>query len=148
MVGPYVDEEVAWVDREARGAALLRRMSRWATPIRQAYIDYFGPGLPARLTTSAGRPRRRGKHRWYMTSRLLTINDIYSFDPNVVVDFDEFEDVVGRQLPPARGGTRIRRLAGSAHVADDDLAEQLPVSMRARAPRRGHPANALCFQTG
>jgi hypothetical protein len=33
-----------------------------------------------------------------MTSRLITINDIYSFDPDVAVDFDEFEDVVGRNF--------------------------------------------------
>jgi hypothetical protein len=44
------------------------------------------------------------RHRWYMTSRLITINDIYSFDPGVVVDFDEFEDLVGRNFrQPAEG---------------------------------------------
>ena len=32
-----------------------------------------------------------------MTSRLVTINDIYSFDPNVTVEFDEFADIVGRR---------------------------------------------------
>jgi hypothetical protein len=39
-----------------------------------------------------------------MTSRLVTINDIYSFDPNVVVDYDEFEDVVGRNFRQPREG--------------------------------------------
>jgi hypothetical protein len=39
-----------------------------------------------------------------MTSRLVTINDIYSFDPDVVVEFEEFEDVVGRNFrQPAEG---------------------------------------------
>jgi hypothetical protein len=33
-----------------------------------------------------------------MTSRLVTINDLYSFDPAVTVDFDEFEDMVGRNF--------------------------------------------------
>ena len=37
-------------------------------------------------------------------SRLITINDIYSFDPDTVVDFSEFEDVIGRNFrQPAEG---------------------------------------------
>ena len=72
-----------------------------------AYIDYSVP-ITARLTTSAGSTTAR-RHRWYMTSRLVTINDIYSFDPNVVVDFDEFEDVVGRHF-----GSRPKGWASTA----------------------------------
>jgi hypothetical protein len=69
----------------------------------EAYIGYFGadyrPPDYIRREHEAAR-----QHRWYMTSRLITINDIYSFDPNVVVDFDEFEDVVGRNFrQPAEG---------------------------------------------
>ena len=39
-----------------------------------------------------------------MTSRLVTINDIYSFDPNVTVEFDEFSDIVGRGPVAAGAG--------------------------------------------
>jgi hypothetical protein len=37
-----------------------------------------------------------------MTSRLITVNDVYSFDPHAQVDFGELEDVVGRNFrqPP------------------------------------------------
>jgi hypothetical protein len=69
----------------------------------QAYIEYFGPDYrpPAYLCREAEEAR---KHRWYMTSRLITINDIYSFDPDAVVDFSEFEDVIGRNFrQPAEG---------------------------------------------
>jgi hypothetical protein len=39
-----------------------------------------------------------------MTSRLVTINDIYSFDPNVTAEFDDFTDIVGRNFrQPAEG---------------------------------------------
>ena len=68
-----------------------------------AYIDYFGPDYepPAYIRREAEAARR---HRWYMTSRLVTINDIYSFDPNVLVAFDDFSDVVGRNFrQPAEG---------------------------------------------
>ncbi len=40
--------------------------------------------------------RRIKDHKWYMTSRLITINDIYSFDPNAKVEMEEFEDIIGR----------------------------------------------------
>ena len=66
-------------------------------------MDYFGPDYspPAYIQREAEAAR---KHRWYMTSRLVTINDIYSFDPNVTVEFDEFEDIVGRNFKqPAEG---------------------------------------------
>jgi hypothetical protein len=41
-----------------------------------------------------------------MTSRLITVNDVYSFDPHAQVDFEEFEDVAGRNFrqPPVRSG--------------------------------------------
>ena len=39
-----------------------------------------------------------------MTARLITLNDIYSFDPNVKVELGDFEDVVGRNFrQPAEG---------------------------------------------
>jgi hypothetical protein len=33
-----------------------------------------------------------------MTARLICINDIYAFDPNVVVSMDEFTDVIERHF--------------------------------------------------
>ena len=37
-----------------------------------------------------------------MTGRLITVNDVYSFDPDAVVSLDDFVDVVGRNFkqPP------------------------------------------------
>ena len=40
-----------------------------------------------------------------MTSRLITLNDLYSFDPNVTdLSVDQFEDVVGRNFKQPREG--------------------------------------------
>jgi hypothetical protein len=102
MVAPYVGEEVAWAIEKHEA---LRYYPDESVGYRypQAYIDYFGPDYrpPEYLRREAEAARR---HRWYMTSRLITVNDIYSFDPNVVVDFSEFEDVVGRHFAqPAEG---------------------------------------------
>ena len=102
LVAPYVEEEVAWAIEKHEA---LRYFPDESVGYRypEAYIGYFGadyrPPDYIRREHEAAR-----QHRWYMTSRLITINDIYSFDPNVVVDFDEFEDVVGRNFrQPAEG---------------------------------------------
>ena len=102
LVGPYVDEEVAWaIEKHEALRYYPDESAGYSYP--QAYIEYFGPDYrpPEYLRREAEAARR---HRWYMTSRLITINDIYSFDPNAVVDFSEFEDVVGRHFrQPAEG---------------------------------------------
>src|SRR5215467_1870614 len=102
MVGPYVDEEVAWAIQKHEA---LRYFADESVGYRypDAYIDYFGPDYqpPEYIRREAEEAR---KHRWYMTSRLVTINDIYSFDPAVTVELGEFEDVIGRNFrQPAEG---------------------------------------------
>jgi hypothetical protein len=44
------------------------------------------------------------KHRWYMAPRLVTVNDLYSFEPGVKVSVDEFEDVIGRHFRQPKEG--------------------------------------------
>jgi hypothetical protein len=39
-----------------------------------------------------------------MTGRLITINDIYSFDPDAKVYWEEFEDIVGRNFKQPEEG--------------------------------------------
>ena len=102
LVAPYVDDEIAWAVEKHEA---LRYFPDESVGYRypEAYIGYFGADYrpPDYLCREHEAARR---HRWYMTSRLITINDIYSFDPDVAVDFDEFEDVVGRNFrQPAAG---------------------------------------------
>jgi hypothetical protein len=102
LVAPYVDEEVAWaIEKHEALRYFPDEAAGYTYP--EAYIDYFGPDYnpPEYIRREATAARQ---HRWYMTSRLLTINDIYSFDPNVTAEFDDFEDIVGRQFrQPAEG---------------------------------------------
>jgi len=102
LVGPYVDEEVAWAIEKHEALRYFADESVGYT-YPDAYIDYFGPDYrPPDYVRREHEAARR--HRWYMTSRLVTINDLYSFDPDVEVDFDAFEDVVGRNFrQPADG---------------------------------------------
>jgi hypothetical protein len=102
MVRPYVDEEVSWAIEKHEALRYFADESVGYT-FPDAYIDYFGPDYnPPEYVRHEAEAARH--HRWYMTSRLVTINDIYSFDPNVVVEFDEFEDLVGRNFRQPREG--------------------------------------------
>jgi len=102
MVGPYVDEEVAWAIEKHEALRYFADESVGYT-YPQAYIEYFGVDYkPPDYICREHEAARR--HRWYMSSRLVTINDVYSFDPNVVVDFGEFEDVIGRNFRQPREG--------------------------------------------
>jgi hypothetical protein len=96
MVAPYVDEEVAWaVEKHEALRYFADESVGYSYP--EAYIAYFGADYdpPSYIHREHEEARR---HRWYMTSRLITINDIYSFDPAAQMQFEEFEDIVGRNF--------------------------------------------------
>jgi hypothetical protein len=96
LVAPYVDEEVAWaVEKHEALRYFADESVGYSYP--EAYIAYFGADYdpPAYIHQEHQEAR---KHRWYMTSRLITINDIYSFDPGAQVQFEEFEDIIGRNF--------------------------------------------------
>ena len=54
-------------------------------------------------------------HKWYMTSRLITVNDLYAFDPTVQVQLEEFTDVVGRHFRQPKEGLGFDQ-SPSAHM--------------------------------
>ena len=39
-----------------------------------------------------------------MTGRLITLNDLYSFEEGVEVDIDDFEDIIGRHWKQPKEG--------------------------------------------
>ena len=56
-------------------------------------------------------------HKWYMEPRLVTVNDLYAFDPNAKVSIDPF---AGHHRPPlqvAERRPRQRQQPERAHVA-------------------------------
>ena len=100
-------------------------------PDKPTLIDFyrlrFGPSMhmlqSARLALKSGAPEKvvvacllhdiaitgfpyqaAREHKWYMTSRLITVNDLYSFDPNVTVQLDEFTDIIGRNFKQPKEG--------------------------------------------
>jgi hypothetical protein len=55
------------------------------------------------------------KHKWYMSARLITVNDLYSFDPNHFVDLEKFTDIIGRYIKQPKEGLGFDN-SPSAHM--------------------------------
>jgi hypothetical protein len=102
MIAPYVTEEVAWAVQNHQA---LRYFADEAAGFSypDAYNQFFGPGFkPAEYLCKAHEAARN--HRWYMTSRLITIYDVYSFQDGVDIDPEIFTDIIGRNFrEPAEG---------------------------------------------
>jgi hypothetical protein len=102
LLEPYVDEEVSWAIRYHQALRFFPDESvGYGYP--DLYVTLFGPDYtPEPYIQAAYRYAR--DHRWYMTSRLVTLNDLYSFDPTVQVTLEEFTDVVGRHFKQPKEG--------------------------------------------
>jgi len=113
LVEPYVDEEVSWAIRFHQ---VLRFFPDESVGYKypDAYVRLFGTDYePEPYVQEAYRYAR--DHRWYMTSRLITLNDLYSFDPTVRVELEEFADVVGRHFRQPKEGLGFDH-SPSAHM--------------------------------
>ena len=102
LVEPYVDEEVSWAIRYHQA---LRFFPDESVGYRypELYTKLFGADYtPEPYIHEAYRYARA--HKWYMTSRLVTVNDLYAFEPGVEVELEEFTDVVGRHFKQPKEG--------------------------------------------
>jgi len=113
MIEPYVDEEVSWSVRAHQALRFFPDESvGYAYP--DMYVKYFGPDYrPEPYIVEAYENARR--HRYYMTARLITVNDIYSFDPNAKVSLDDFVDIIGRNFKQPKEGLGLDN-SPSAHM--------------------------------
>jgi HD domain len=96
LVEPYVDEEITWAIRAHQALRFYPDESVGYTYPEQ-YIRNFGADYKPEPYVEAAY-KEALKHKWYMTSRLITVNDLYSFDPNVEVHLEDFVDILGRNF--------------------------------------------------
>jgi hypothetical protein len=96
LLEPYVDEEVSWAIRAHQALRFFPDESvGYQYPV--LYTNYFGPEyVPDDYIKEAY--QRARSHKWYMTARMITVHDIYSFDPNAVVSWEPFLDIVERNF--------------------------------------------------
>jgi len=102
LVEPYVDEEVSWAIRNHQALRFYAdEAAGYAYP--ETYVRFFGDAYtPEPYIAQAYQEARN--HKWYSSSRAITVHDIYSFDPNAVVNFDDFRDIIARNFKqPADG---------------------------------------------
>jgi len=96
LVEPYVDEEVSWAIR-AHQALRFYPDESVGYEYPETYIRLFGADYAPDPYIEAEYQQAR-KHRWYMSARLVTLNDLYAFDPSVTVEIEEFADIIGRNF--------------------------------------------------
>ena len=102
LVRPYVDEEVAWAIEKHQALRFLPDLSvDYEYP--EAYIRLFGEDyVPEDYIMEEARKAR--EHKWYMSSREITINDVYAFDPDLQVDVEDFTDIMARNFKQPKEG--------------------------------------------
>jgi len=96
LVEPYVDPEAAWAIRYHQALRFYADESvGYQYP--ESYVKLFGPEYrPEPYIERAY--KTACAHKWYMSARLLTVNDLYAFDPNVKVELEEFTDIIERNF--------------------------------------------------
>jgi hypothetical protein len=102
LIEPYVDEEVSWAIRYHQCLRFYPDESvGYAYP--DNYIRMFGADYKPDAYIQADYERTKA-HKWYMAARQICVNDLYSFDPNVVVTMEQFEDIIGRHFKQPKEG--------------------------------------------
>ncbi len=99
---PYVPEKTAFAIRYHQALRF------YADPAN----GYEYPDMYRRLFGEDYKPepyieatyKRVRQHRWYIAPRMVTVNDLYSFDPNVHVDLRQFIDLIGRRFKQPKEG--------------------------------------------
>jgi HD domain len=102
MIAPYVDEEIAWAVQYHQALRYFADDSvGYAYP--ESYVRFFGADYVPPDYIRRDADYARG-HRWYMSARLVTLNDIYFFDDADAPDPEMFTDIIGRHFrQPAEG---------------------------------------------
>jgi hypothetical protein len=102
LIAPYVDEEVSWAVQYHQALRYFPDESvGYAYP--ESYVKFFGADYvpPDYIQRAAAEAQ---SHRWYMSARLVTLNDIYFFEETDAPDVEIFADIIGRNFrQPAEG---------------------------------------------
>jgi hypothetical protein len=102
LIEPYVSEEVTFAIRYHQALRFYADPSvNYEYPKR--YYELFGEDyVPPPYIKAAYEYARN--HKWYMSARKVTMNDLYAFDPNEDVTIDEFRDIIRRHFKQPKEG--------------------------------------------
>jgi hypothetical protein len=99
---PYVPEKTAFAIRYHQALRF------YADPAN----GYEYPDMYRRIFGEDYRPepyieatyRMVRRHKWYIEPRMVTVNDLYAFDPGVRIDLQQFDAVIGRRFKQPKEG--------------------------------------------
>ena len=97
---PYISEKTAFAIRYHQALRFYA----------DAANGYEYPDLYRRISDTTTRAVHRGdvpdrrKHKWYGEARMVTVNDLYAFDPKAQVSLDVFVDIIGRHFKQPKEG--------------------------------------------
>lgn len=99
---PYVPEKVAFAIRYHQALRFYPdKETGYEYPELYRYL--FGEDYVPPPHVEAAYQMLRN-HKWYMLPRLVTLNDLYSFDPNAKVGIEPFLDILGRHFKQPKEG--------------------------------------------
>ena len=102
MIAPYVTEEIAWAIRKHQALRFFADKD-YDYEYPESYINLFGADYQIEPYIEASYKDAK-KHKWYETSRLITVNDLYSFNRDLTVEVDDFVDIMGRNFKQPKEG--------------------------------------------
>jgi len=99
---PYVSEKVAFAIRYHQALRFYEdREHGYEYP--DLYRVLFGEDYKPEPYIEAAYQTAR-KHKWYLEARMVTVNDLYSFEPNVNPQLEQFADIIGRHFQQPKEG--------------------------------------------
>ena len=102
LFAPYVDERVAW-GIQYHQALRFYPDEETGYEYPEMYNRIFGEDyVPEPYIAEAYKYCRA--HKWYMESRLITVNDTYAFQDGVDVSIEPFIDIIGRNFKQPKEG--------------------------------------------
>ncbi len=102
LVEPYVPEKVSFAIRYHQALRFYADSAagyEYPDLYRQMFGSDYTPPPHIEATYKMIR-----KHKWYMEPRLVTVNDLYAFDPKAVVTIEPFVDIIGRHFKQPKEG--------------------------------------------
>ena len=99
---PYVSEKVSWGIRYHQALRFFPDPSVGYEYPEQYYRIFGKDYVPDPYIHDTYKFAKT--HKWYMEARLITVNDLYAFDPNAKVSIDPFVDIVGRHFKQPKEG--------------------------------------------
>ncbi|MGQ0737245.1 MAG: HD domain-containing protein [Acidobacteriota bacterium] len=113
LVEPYVSEKVTYAIRYHQ-ALRFYPDEEFGYEYPESYLRTFGEDYKPEPYLEQTYKMVR-KHKWYELPRLVTVNDLYSFDPNSKVSIEPFIDIIGRNFKQPKEGLGFDHSA-TAHM--------------------------------